>query len=197
MIHILSEGRFGMPDVEGESFYSTSSTSASTSFGEKIDTVISGPTDLPMIHLAGGGLAIPAGEPLEGARGSDDDLRQRAQRARLSAGVACLWAGIGVGAMLCGDTAEATLHYAENAREAIKGCYDVVSEEVRGVPGISNEAVLCWGWVSCVPFYLFFHHPGISSIILGLWLSYWSPVFILYTLLSVCNCQKLEGFCSN
>lgn len=35
--------------------------------------------------------------------------------------------------MLCGQTAEATSHYAENAREAIKGCYDVVSEEVRRV----------------------------------------------------------------
>lgn len=70
---------------------------------------------------------VTAGE--EGG-GSEKELRQRAQRARLSAGVACLWAGIGVGAMLCGKTAEATSHYAENAREAIKGCYDVVSEEV-------------------------------------------------------------------
>ncbi|CAM9623248.1 unnamed protein product, partial [Laminaria digitata] len=32
--------------------------------------------------------------------------------------------------MLCGQTAEDTMRYAENAREAIKGCYDVVSEEV-------------------------------------------------------------------
>lgn len=150
MIHILSEGQFGMPDVEGESFYSTSSSSASSS-GEKTETVISGPTDLPMIHLAGGGLAIPAGEPLEGARGSDEELRQRAQRARLSAGVACLWAGIGVGAMLCGDTAEATLHYAENAREAIKGCYDVVSEEVRSVPGVSSESDFMFGLGSLYP----------------------------------------------
>jgi len=75
---------------------------------------------------------VPAGE--EGG-GSEKELRQRAQRARLSAGVACLWAGIGVGAMLCGQTAEATSHYAENAREAIKGCYDVVSEEVRRLAG--------------------------------------------------------------
>lgn len=82
------------------------------------------------------GIATGASAGEEGA-GGEKELRQRAQRARLSAGVACLWAGIGVGAMLCGQTAEATSHYAENAREAIKGCYDVVSEEVSAFP---------WGW---------------------------------------------------
>ena len=134
MIHILTEGQFGMPNVEGKSFYIPAPVS---SYPEKRaggngdhsadDQHL---TDLPMIRMAGGGLGIPIGDPMEGS-GSAEDLRQRAQRARLSAGVACLWAGIGVGAMLSGHTAEATLHYAENAREAIKGCFDVVSEEVR------------------------------------------------------------------
>ena len=91
---------------------------------------------IPLVRLEGGGLGI-ARDVTMGEAGSDRDAKRRAQRARLSAGVACLWAGIGVGAMLCGQTAEDTMRYAENAREAIKGCYDVVSEEVGDV--------VCWG----------------------------------------------------
>ncbi|CAN0305300.1 unnamed protein product [Ectocarpus sp. 12 AP-2014] len=132
MIHVLSDGQFGMPSVDGESFYSPSSDSSSaggTSTGS--GSGVGEEPSLKLIRLEEGGLGIAAGIPAGAdGGGSEKDLKQRAQRARLSAGVACLWAGIGVGAMLCGQTAEATSGYAENAREAIKGCYDVVSEEV-------------------------------------------------------------------
>ncbi|CBN79174.1 hypothetical protein Esi_0010_0075 [Ectocarpus siliculosus] len=132
MIHVLSDGQFGMPSVDGESFYSPSTDSSSaggTSTRRGIG--VGEEPSLKLIRLEEGGLGIAAGTPAGAGGGeSEKDLKQRAQRARLSAGVACLWAGIGVGAMLCGQTAEATSGYAENAREAIKGCYDVVSEEV-------------------------------------------------------------------
>lgn len=132
MIHILSEGQVGMPSVEdGGGGYNSSSFGNSGGFGGAGG--VSGDGDdmggLPLVRLESGGLGIAAGGPT-GETWSEKDLRQRAHRARVAAGVACLWAGIGVGAMLCGETAEATRHYAENAREAIKGCYDVVSEEV-------------------------------------------------------------------
>lgn len=119
-----------MPSVGGRSFYSSSGEGVGECFGpaEGDDGC-----DLPLIRLEGGRLGISGGPSTSagGERDIERELRHSAQRARLSAGVACLWAGIGVGAMLCGHTAEATKYYAENAREAIKGCLDVVSEEVR------------------------------------------------------------------
>lgn len=130
MIHILSEGQFGMPSVGGRSFYSSGGGGG----GESLESVggADEDADLPLIRLEGGSLGIPGGGGMSmGDNETEQEMRHGAQRARLSAGVACLWAGIGVGAMLCGHTAEATKHYAENAREAIKGCCDVVSEEVR------------------------------------------------------------------
>ena len=138
MIYVLSDGQFGMPGDDEKPFFSTSSSSpdgASKGGSSGFDAWRGGQGEgLPLVRLEGGGLGI-AREVATGEAGSDREAKLRAQRARLSAGVACLWAGIGVGAMLCGQTAEDTMRYAENAREAIKGCYDVVSEEVGGGGG--------------------------------------------------------------
>ncbi|CAM9589276.1 unnamed protein product, partial [Scytosiphon promiscuus] len=139
MIYVLSEGQFGMPGMEEDAFSSSpkgffstgNEGKAASAAGRQGGGDSCNGSSLKLIRLDEGGLGIAAEVPSGGeGGGGEKELKQRAQRARLSAGVACLWAGIGVGAMLRGQTAEATAHYAENAREAIKGCYDVVSEEV-------------------------------------------------------------------
>lgn len=133
MIHILNGGQFGMSGVSGDDLYG--GETFPLPFGEetgmdesKTARDRSSGSSLVEGGVNGSGGARGAGENSSSA--SERELRQRAQRARLAAGVACLWAGIGVGAMLGGQTVEATKHYAEYAREAIKGCHDVVSEEV-------------------------------------------------------------------
>ncbi|CAN0270763.1 unnamed protein product, partial [Pylaiella littoralis] len=149
MIHVLSEGSIGMPNAQGwqSSSSSFSSPSSSPSFSSSSTPGFfsgeggaaggsiggggggsGGGSSVQFVRLEEGRWGVSAG--MAGGGDSEEDLKRRGERARLSAGVACLWAGIGVGAMLRGQTAEATSHYAENAREAIKGCFDVVSEEI-------------------------------------------------------------------
>lgn len=76
----------------------------------------------------GNGTGVGGNDGVAASSGQEQKLE--ANRAKLAALVACLWAGVGVGAMLCGHTAEATRHYAEHARDAIKGCYECHYEEV-------------------------------------------------------------------
>lgn len=142
MIHILSGGQFGMPGDEGGSSFDDAVDNDQNGEGGRANECIA-EDNVPLISLQGGrqgygdrdtNSSSNSSSNFNGddrSSGNERESRKRAQRSRLAAGISCLWSGIGVGAMLCGQTAEATTHYAEYAREAIKGCYDEVSEEVR------------------------------------------------------------------
>ncbi|CAM9193947.1 unnamed protein product [Choristocarpus tenellus] len=59
-----------------------------------------------------------------------EETEWKKRKTRLSAAIGCLWAGIGMGALLSGLSVEDTQLYAARAREAMTICFDHVSEDV-------------------------------------------------------------------
>ncbi|CAM9746747.1 unnamed protein product, partial [Choristocarpus tenellus] len=98
-----------------------------------------------MIHVLSGGLLGPqvfresvwSGSTVgDAGKGCDTALavkgggRKGEAEARLDAAVGCMWASIGMGALVSGFPVDVARPYAMRAREAMKGCYDHTSEDV-------------------------------------------------------------------